>query len=218
MKIDNGEWKLIDPCWGAGNVKGAGQPYSRAFNPTQFTKSNEDFGLKHFPNDQAHFFRSDGRIPTWEEYMIGEVAGEPVKVFADPAEGFAGRSYLPKQLKVSTSPSAHTGPTVRFQFARTCEHWDPMRNGKGKPYQYILSVGIPEGGPAKDIIPFDNNGKFWWADVPVEKLGSPGEKIMCSGVDTVNGQDARGLSKEEFMLAKGRKALSWKGFACWELV
>ena len=218
VKIDNGEWKLIDSCWGAGHIKGAGQPYSRSFNPSEFTKSNEDFGLKHFPNDPAHFFRSDGRNPTWEGYMIGEQVGEPVNVHADSAEGFSNTSFLPRQLKISTSPSAHTGPTVRFQFSRVCEHWDPMINGKGKPFQYILSLGIPASGPAKNIVPFDTNGKFWWADVPVEQLGAPGEKVQCSGVDTVNGQDARGLSKEEFLMAKGRKAMSWQGFAAWELV
>jgi hypothetical protein len=35
VRIDNGEWKLVDPCWGAGNVKGSNQPYNRSFNPSQ---------------------------------------------------------------------------------------------------------------------------------------------------------------------------------------
>lgn len=218
VKIDNGEWKLIDPCWGAGHVEGAGRPYQRSFNPTKFTETNEEFGLSHFPSDPMHFYRADGRILTWEEYMVGDQLGEAVRLCPQKDEGFSNTSFVPKQLKISTSPSAHAGPTVRFMFERTCPHWDPIKNGKGKPYQYILCVGIPASGPARDLIPFDTNGKFWWVDVPVEALGAPGERITCAGVDTVGGQDARGLSKEEWLLAKGRKGMSWKSFANWELV
>ena len=219
VKIDNGEWKLIDACWGAGYVNGPGQPYQRKFNASEFTKSNEEFGLKHYPTDAGHFFRSDGRIPTWEEYILGpQQVGGPVEVFGDPDEGFGAATYLPKNLKISTSPSAHTGPTVRFQFSRVCEHWDYRRNGKGKPYQYILSTGIPESGPAREFFAFDNDGMFWWCDVPVAKLGVRGEKIMVAAVTTVNGQDARGLSKEEYLMAKGRKAMSWSYSAKWELI
>ena len=218
MKIDNGEWKLLDACWGAGYVQGKGLPYVRKFNETMFTCSNEDFGSRHYPTDQRHFYRSDGRIPTWEEYMIGEQVGEPANIFADPDEGFSPASYIPKQLKISTNPSAHAGPTVRFMFERVCPHWDPARNGKGKPYLYVLSTGCPASGPAKDFIPFDTNGKFWWCDVPVNALGNPGEKVMIAAVDTLKGQNARGLSREEYMLCKGRKPNTFKGFASWNLV
>ena len=218
MKIDNGEWKLIDPCWGAGHVTGSGLPYQRKFNPTEFTKSNEDFGRTHFPRDTGQFFRADGRILTWEEYLVGEQIGEQVNVFADPDEGFSNASYLPRQKYISSSPSAHMGPTVRFQFERVCPHWDSKKNGKGKPFQYVLILGRPKNGPAKEYVPFDTNGKFWWADVPIEMLGKPGESIMCASVETVNGQTARGLSKEEYLMAKGAKAMSFGGFATWEVV
>jgi transglutaminase-like putative cysteine protease len=35
VRIDNGEWKLVDPCWGAGTVSGMNEPYNRSFNPRQ---------------------------------------------------------------------------------------------------------------------------------------------------------------------------------------
>lgn len=219
VRIDDGEWKLIDPCWGAGHVSGANAPYTRKFNSTQFTASNEDFGLKHFPQDASQVFRMDGRVPTWEEYFVGEQIGEPVEVWADPDEGFSNASYLPKQKNISSSPSAHNGPTVRFQFERVCPHWNPKLNGKGKPFQYILVFNRSKGGSAKaDYVPFDTNGKFWWADVPIEMLGRPGDSVMCCSVDTVNGQTARGLSKEEYLMAKGRKAMHFQGFANWNIV
>jgi transglutaminase-like putative cysteine protease len=218
VKIDNGEWKLIDSCWGAGYVQGAGQPYQRKFNTTEFTKSNEDFGLTHYPMDLKYLYRSDGRILTWEQYYIGEQAGAPVNVFADPNEGFSNASYLPKQLHVSSSPSAHMGPTVRFQFERICPHWDPRRNGKGLPYLYVLCLGTQPDGSKNEWVPFKTNGKFWWVDVAVEQLGRPGEKITCYSVATVGDHDGRGLSKEEYLMAKGRKGMSFQGFATWEIV
>ena len=51
VKIDGGQWKLVDCCWGAGVVQGKGQPYKKRFAPERFTQSNEDFGLDHFPGD-----------------------------------------------------------------------------------------------------------------------------------------------------------------------
>lgn len=44
VKIDNGYWKLLDACWGAGSV--SGQSYSQHFSPQQFTASNEMFGYE----------------------------------------------------------------------------------------------------------------------------------------------------------------------------
>lgn len=44
VKIDNGYWKLLDACWGAGSV--SGQSYSQHFKPHQFTASNEMFGYE----------------------------------------------------------------------------------------------------------------------------------------------------------------------------
>lgn len=44
VKIDNGYWKLLDACWGAGSV--CGQSYSQHFKPHQFTASNEMFGYE----------------------------------------------------------------------------------------------------------------------------------------------------------------------------
>jgi hypothetical protein len=35
VRIDNNEWKLVDPCWGAGNVGGMNQPYNKSFSPSQ---------------------------------------------------------------------------------------------------------------------------------------------------------------------------------------
>ncbi|MCJ1479374.1 hypothetical protein MMC13_008059 [Lambiella insularis] len=219
VKIDNGEWKLIDSCWGAGDVNGKDKPYNKNFKPSFFTMDNDEFGLRHFPTNKSHFFRTDGRAQiSWEEYICGDQGGKTARVFSDIAslEGLSQKQFLPKYLKLPVSPAAHAGPTVRFQFERICPHWDPLVHGPGKPYIYILCFhGVD--GREKDYVPFDTNGKFWWADVPPERLGAPGQTVMLYIVDTVQGNSARGLSKEEYLMAKGRKAMSFKGVAAWEL-
>ncbi|KAI4246656.1 MAG: hypothetical protein LQ352_006343, partial [Teloschistes flavicans] len=85
VKIDDGEWKLIDSCWGAGHVCLDRQEYTKKFAPRFFTMSNDEFGLRHFPTNQRLFYRTDGRaqIP-WTEYILGsDAAGgapQPVRV------------------------------------------------------------------------------------------------------------------------------------------
>ena len=219
VKIDGGYWKLIDPCWGAGNVNGKGQPYNKHFSPRQFTMSNPEFGLRHFPKDKRQFFVD--RPPTWQDYILGPLGGaESVRVYSGVAadEGVSETSFLPSHLHVPISPSSqNTGPTVRFQFSRICEHWDPQHNGKGKPYTFILQIhGVD--GREKDYVPFETNGMFWWVDIEPKRLGAKGQTVSAYTVETVGGVTARGLSVEEYRAAKGRKGMGFGGLAAWELV
>ncbi|KAL9076928.1 MAG: hypothetical protein Q9161_000561 [Pseudevernia consocians] len=219
VKIDNGDWKLIDCCWGAGNVNGKGQPYNKQFSPRFFTMTNDEFGLRHFPTNKSQFFRSDDGRLSWEEYIIGDTGGALLQVYSGVAEkeGVSETGFLPKYIKLSVRPSAHPGPTVRFQFSRICEHWDPVRNGAGKPYVFVLAIhGID--GRGDDFVPFETNGIFWWADVVPQKLGAPGQKVSAYTVETLNGQSGRGLSVEEYRMKKGRVGMSFGGLAMWELV
>jgi len=218
VKIDNGFWKLIDPCWGAGNVGGKGQPYNKHFSPRQFTMSNEEFGLRHYPANKSQFFRSDGRRVSWEEYIVGDTGGELVQVYSGVAEkeGVSETGFLPKYKKINISPSAHPGPTIRFQFSRVCEHWDPMRNGAGKPFLFILAIhGID--GREDEYVFFETNGTFWWADVEPRRLGARGQTVSAYTVDSVGGMSGRGLTKEEWPIAL-RKGVGFGGLAAWELI
>lgn len=220
VKIDNGEWKLIDSCWGAGNISGEGKPYNKSFTPGFFTMSNEDFGLRHFPTNKAHFFRRDGRQITWEDYILGDRGGELVQVYSGVAatEGLAETKFLPKHFRIPIAASKHhPSPTVRFQFEKVCEHWDPVRHGAGNPYIFILKIHGRDGREA-DYIPFQTNGAVWWADIPPQSLGAPGQTVTLYTVDTVQGNNARGWTLEHYLAAKGRKAMGFNGVAAWELV
>ncbi|MCJ1310076.1 hypothetical protein MMC25_003737 [Agyrium rufum] len=222
VRIDGGEWKLIDCCWGAGAIQGAGQPYLPSFTPRMFTTSNEDFGTKHHPNNPEHWFRKDGRVVSWREFRAGKEgeAGKKVLVFSNhaPAEGFAEATFTPrmKNIGVSTAPPA---ANIRFSFGRVCQHWDPIRNGPGQPYVYILATGIPsDGEPALDYLPFDNDGQTWWVDVPAKKLGKPGQTIMVYLVTNIDGASGRGWTTERYLQVKGRKAMGFGAMAAWDLV
>ena len=48
-------------------------------------------------------------------------------------------------------------------------------------------------------------------------MGKPGDDIVLVMVDTVGGHSAQGLTKDEYLLAHGRKAMSWKYCAKWEV-
>ena len=222
VRIDNGYWKLIDCCWGAGNVSGDTKSYNKQFSPRMFTMSNTDFGLRHFPRNRSHFFvEADGKAsPTWQEYILGPLGGVgTVQVYSGvaEAEGISETSFLPRQRKVPISPSSHAGPTVRFQFSRICEHWDPLRNGSGKPYVFILQIGGVDGR-GKDYIPFETNGIFWWVDVEPNRLGCAGQTISAYTVTTVGGMTGRGMTVDEYRAAKGKKGMGFGGLAAWELI
>ncbi|KAL3421152.1 transglutaminase-like superfamily protein [Phlyctema vagabunda] len=212
VRIDNGEWKLLDACWGAGNV-GEGV-YNKHFTPSCFTSSNDDFGLKHFPQDDAYFFRSDRRALTWEEYMIGPVGGEPVQLYGCVEDhGLSATSFSPatKQIPV------RSGETVRFQFSKMCEHWDDEQHGAGRPYCMILQIhGLD--GRKDDFVALDANATCYWADVEAERLGCRGQTVSVYAVTTVDGRDARGLSRREYLAKKGKCGMGFAGIALWELV
>jgi hypothetical protein len=220
VRIDGGEWKLVDACWGAGNVS-EGQTYNKHFSAEQFAMSNEDFGLSHFPEDQRHFYRADGRNPTWEEYFVGpggRDAGEPVMVCSDVPQKYGIRlaSFSPAAKNIKMS-AYRPNDVIRFQFSAVCEHWDPLKHGKKeKPYLRVLGIGGLDGRK-QDYVPFQTNGYWSWVDIKVKDLGCSGQEVGCWAVDTWDNSDGRGLTRERY-LAKRNVAMTFEGGAVWQLV
>lgn len=214
VKIDNGEWKLIDACWGAGSVSGKGQPYNKHFTPERFTQDNDEFGLDHFPMNGDYFYRNDGRPRiSWEEYIRGDPGGEYLTIYShiSEQEGIDRRSFTPRYKHISSSPSAHAGSTIRFSFSRTCPHWTPEKHGLGKAYTYVLCH-------AGEWTVFETNGREWWCDVPVNRVGKRGDNIQLYFVRTVGDDNGRGLTKDGYLRAKGRKGMGFGGVAAWDIV
>ncbi|PMD21356.1 hypothetical protein NA56DRAFT_125376 [Hyaloscypha hepaticicola] len=213
VRIDGGEWKLVDPCWGAGNV--GDEKYNKHFSPGQFTMSNEDFGLKHFPQNDGNFFRADGRIPTWEEYILGPSREEPLQLFSNLDDhGISASSFSPPQKHIRVN----SNEIIRFQFSKICEHWDHEKNGQGKPYCMIIKIhGVD--GRKEDFVALEKNDFWWWGDVKARDLGAPGQIVSLYAVTTVNGRDMRGMTRREYLGMKGKPgSMGFAGVAAWELV
>jgi len=216
VRIDNNEWKLVDPCWGAGNIgcPNQGGGYNRSFDPSMFTVDNNEFGHKHFPSNQGHQFRTDGRVMSYEEFKRDDQGGRVVLYGSCTTDhGLGSRTFQPSSLKINV----RDGPAVvHFRFSSICPHWDNARHGKGAPYIMLLNVAGRDGRNTQHL-PFNTDGKTWWLDVDRTELGVPGQKISVNAVTEFCGKDARGLSYETW---KNKKSYScnFGGLAMWELV
>lgn len=217
-RIDNGVWKLIDPCWGAGHLgcQLKNEGYKRSFSAQEFTSSNIDFGMRHFPGDSSHQFREDGRVLSYEDFMRDDAGGR-VMVYGDATKehGLGARTFQPAQLNIKVHDPAGP-PVVRFQFASVCEHWDNARHGAGKPYVMLLSIGGVDGRKSEHR-PFNTNGQVWWLDVPRSELGCAGQKVSAFAVTEFCNKNARGLTYEEWN-NKTAFSCQFGGISMWQLV
>ena len=214
VKIDGGEWKLIDSCWGAGNVTDS-QEYEKNFKPDWFTMSNNIFGLSHYPERGEQQYRKDGRSLSWEEYSLAPKDGTGAQLFdAGTKEGISKMSMKPSVDKIVLSQQ---GPTVRFSFQKICPHWDPVKNGPGLPYMYVLLIDAQKENKENNCPPLNTNGEVWWCDVPTQHLGRSGQSIMLIALKTFDGRDGRGLTMQEYQRRRGRCGWSSSGIAKWEV-
>lgn len=214
--LDDGRWKLLDPCWGAGHL-GENKLYKQTFDPTHFTASNEIFGLRHMPSDPRHFYREDGRALSWEEYVVGPSQGPMAPWNSGAAdEGLSEQTLTPAEKYISAQSVDGNDDYVRFQVGSFCEHWKNEVHGKGKPRLVLLKINGP-GGHKEEFMPLDNDGYWWWIDVPRRDLGRPGQMVHLHAVDTFGDADGRGLSKEVFLRKIGTVGWSMIGITNWEL-
>lgn len=228
VKIDGGQWKLIDACWGAGAVDDQTQTYIKRFEPYMFTIPNEEFGLKHFPKNKDHFFRSDGRQISWEEYITTDPAAplgiKPPQVWSNVSDYSIGsKTVLPAEgvISISTTPSP-----IRFQFGLLCEHWTMARHSRQKPSLFLLEVhGVD--GRQKERFAFNHvlgsgpggGGEAWYIDIgDTRQLGAPGQKVKLLVLMTFGDRhDCRGLTAEEYRSQVGRVGMSWSPLVEWTL-
>jgi hypothetical protein len=229
VRIDGGEWKLIDACWGAGHVQGKGMPYVAKFTPEMFSMTNEEFGIKHFPGNREHFFLPGGRQMSWEEYIQINPQHWPAMVEAPTVFTNAKEDYYIGEKSV-TPPnrqiSVNYGGTVRFQFSLICPHWTLDGHGnKGPPPVFFVMVGGVDGRN-KDSVPLEyikapagQGGDTWYVDIDSRELGAPGQTITLFAVSRFDkSEDCRGLTVRQFLDGKGRVAMGFTGVAAWDLV
>lgn len=230
VKIDGGRWKLIDACWGAGAIEGAGQQYKKRFEPSMFSMPNEEFGLKHFPENKRQFFREDGRPdPTWEEYILTDPERpngvEGLKVYSDADKRTIGRkTFHPQGLHISIS----TPGAIRFQFGLLCPHWTLACHSHIQHVGLFLLMIHGVDGREDDRLPFTHvpgsgsagGGEFWYVDVPSARmLGAPGQNLQLAVLTSFGDRkDASDVTAQEFQENVGRVGMAWAYVAEWELV
>lgn len=214
VQIDNGYWKVIDACWGAGHLSGG--LYKKEFSPDMFTLSNELIGLKHFPENSGHFFRDDGRIPTWEEYVMGLVPGqEPAQWYGHATqEGLNEFNFQPMSKHISVYQGEEV---VRFRFAKICPHWTSERNGKGGQALFALSIKGLDGRKG-EILLLETDGVWYWIDVRRRDLGCPGQQIQLVAIADMDGQVARGMTRPKYLAMKNKGGYKFTYLISWELV
>jgi hypothetical protein len=191
---------------------------------------NEEFGIKHFPGNKEHFFLPGGRRMSWEEYMRINpdfwpgIVETPTIFTAATEEYYIGkRTVVPRNRHISVN----LGGMVRFQFNLLCPHWTLEKHGtKGPPPVFLLMVqGVD--GRNKDLVPMEyvrggtNGGDTWYIDVDSRELGAPGQTLTLFAVNRFGdreGDQARGLTVQEFRQGKGRVPMAFSGVAAWQLV
>ncbi|KAL0254636.1 hypothetical protein SLS55_010115 [Diplodia seriata] len=219
VRIDGGEWKLIDCCWGAGHIDGGTQAYTRKFSPECFTADNVEFGASHFPENPAYFFRNDPGRPsiTWQEY-IAAPPGANVYGFAQTA-GLSKTAFLPDVRQICIyDPDPAAAPVIRFQWEKRCPHFDGEALGEGKPYMFFLAIQGRDGRN-KQFLPMNTDGRFWWLDVERVELGAPGQTIMaCAGDKWHGGPEGSGRGVTREVWESDRYGFrNYQGIAVWDL-
>ena len=224
VRVDGGEWKLLDACWGAGNVSDTrAERYEKKFTPSMFTMDNETFGERHFPENPDYFFRADGRRISWSEYVVDKMEADPVILYSNGPEQFiAQESMEPRAEEISVS-RGDPNERIAFRFGRSCRHWSPETPGHDlSPYPMFLQSVVPsdENGKGEMYdVEFDYDEPLWfWADIPRRGLGQPGSMLFCYAMTTIDGRDMRGRTMADVRKRLGRCSYSMQAICSWKLV
>jgi hypothetical protein len=194
----DGEWHLVDGCWGSGAIQG--MTYEKRFAPMWFTSGPAEFGLRHFPEDPSYQLMSEeeGGPVSWEDYIM---APEGPTIFSD----FYGLDLCASVIQPSTL-CIKGGQRISFHIFKRCEH---MSTAESDNFVYIISLA--DG----TRIPMDLNAEGGWsANIYIPKGG----EVSLYSVTTIDGRDAKGTSMQTFKKALGRKAMTFGGLARWTIV
>ncbi|KAF5393431.1 hypothetical protein D9757_000618 [Collybiopsis confluens] len=192
----DGEWRLVDSCWGAGAVSSEG--YIKGFNPTWFTFTNAQFGKRHYPEDPSYQLISgeEGGPISWKDYILED---EGPQIFGP----FHTNNYSPFYLQPSAK-YIQSGAWVTFYLFKVCEHLstDDADN-------YVAFISLPDQSRTPLTFNVDSGG--WSASVYIPSGGD----ISLYYVTEVSGQDAKGLGVKGFNSSIGRKAMQFGGLCRW---
>ncbi|KAJ7132758.1 hypothetical protein C8R43DRAFT_895351 [Mycena crocata] len=195
----DGEWRLLDACWGAGALMGGA--YTRRFAPVWFISTPAEFGKRHYPEDPSYQLigDADGGPVSWEDYIC---APEGPTVYGD----FYSQDFLQDLLQPATQ-EIEGGQWASFQLFKQCEHMS-----REQADNYVYFINTPDD--TKTTLEVNAEGG-WSAQIYMPR--SRGD-VSLNFVTKFDGRDAKGLSPEVFKNSIGRKSMAWQGLCKWTLV
>ncbi|KAF9566737.1 hypothetical protein CPC08DRAFT_740524 [Agrocybe pediades] len=194
ISID-GEWRLVDPCWGSGHL-GDGGIYTAKFAPKWFTCSPTEFGTRHFPEDPS--FQLTPEEFSWEDYILAPESPPIPPIFEEL--GFTSMTLQPSTKYIPERQF------ITFSISKRCEH---MSTAEEDNYVFVIKTSDKDFTPLR----YDNNQGAWTANVFTPRAGT----VFLYAVDTIDGQDAFGVGVAAYSQAKGKKGMSFKGLATWTI-
>lgn len=189
----DGEWRLIDACWGAGALVGG--VWDQRLNPYWFTADAGEFGTRHFPMDDPKNQCLPGRPLGWEEYIT-----EPER---PQAYGEFQRLNFDAFRMEPEWNGIPTGQRLSFRVVKRCVH---MSMDAEDNYVLVLTTSDNTRTP---MVPDGRGG--WSATIYVPH----GSDVTLYYVSMVDDQDAKGLTVEEYQWFCGRKGMMTQGLAKW---
>ncbi|OAA68417.1 kyphoscoliosis peptidase [Niveomyces insectorum RCEF 264] len=221
VRIDGGEWKLLDACWGAGNVSDQrAERYEKRFSPAMFTMDNETFGERHFPENPRYFFRRDGRALSWREYVVEKERSKPATIYSNAPEQFIVQESMEPKTEEIRVRDGDPDELIHFLLGRPCRHWTMENQGRNlAPYPMMIQTLAPDGQRRGDMHDVHFDSPLWfWADIPRRQLGRPGDALFCYAMTTMDGRDMRGSSMADIRARWGRCSYSMQAVCSWRLV
>ncbi|KAK7472810.1 hypothetical protein VKT23_000917 [Stygiomarasmius scandens] len=197
--IFDGEWRLIDCCWGAGVLEGSS--FKKSFNPSWFTSSSVEFGKKHYPEDPGYqlIADEDGGPVSWRDYILSP---ETPVIFNGLYELNFSPHFVQPDYKYIQS-----GTWVTFHIFKWCPH---MSTDEAENYVHFLVT------PDDKRIPMTVNSEGGWSAQVYIPRGS-GEVSLCY-LTVLDGRDAKGFSIQTFGNSIGRKSMAWAGMCRWTVI
>ncbi|KAK6525594.1 hypothetical protein TWF281_010650 [Arthrobotrys megalospora] len=193
VRIDDGVWQTIDPCWGAGHL--CNGEYKQVFSPHHFTDTNEEFRRTHYPENPNQQFCA--QPITWREYYLMEEGPTLYGTISEPEYNY-GRHTVEPGVKVLQPRTRY-----RFRIASPCEH-------KGANNNWVLMIN---NGQEEETMMPDGRGGFI-ADMTT---GGSGSKVDLRVLTMFNKQSAKGMTIEKWKNKRGANSWSYSGLCMWEV-
>ncbi|KAJ6625606.1 hypothetical protein B0H10DRAFT_1782610, partial [Mycena sp. CBHHK59/15] len=195
----DGEWRVLDSCWGAGALMG--QVYTQRFAPVWFTSTPTEFGKRHYPTDPSYQLipDEDGGPVSWEDYIL---APEGPTIYGD----FHTLEFLPDLLQPATK-DIQSGQWVSFHIFKLCEHMS-----KDDADNYVYFINAPDNTKTPLVV---NAEGGWSANIYLPRGAGD---VSLNYVTKVDGKDGKGLTVQGFNSSIGRKSMAWGGMCKWSLI